>query len=109
MTDTGTDHGTLWVCSDCITQAVTGNDMRDPDEPFDKPPLGLLDGADFSPGLCAEDHDNGCSMRGGYTLAGAAEDCGCDRIVFARTRCEGCGSRLAGERFALTLWTGKES
>jgi hypothetical protein len=54
--------------------------------------------------MTADEHDEYCEVRrtGRHDYEGL--DCDCESIPFATSRCDGCGSYLAGERFAMTLW-----
>jgi hypothetical protein len=60
-------------------------------------PWTLFEGVDtveITMGLLAEEHAEDCGR----------EDCDCERDTFSSTSCEGCGSKLAGERHAFTMW-----
>jgi hypothetical protein len=35
---------------------------------------------------------------------GGAEECDCEVRSFSMSACEGCGSDLGGERYAMTIW-----
>jgi hypothetical protein len=93
--------GTIWVCVDCYGAHHGLEQHGTPD----REPLSLIpEDVDVTAGLLYEEHEEDCLF---HTLGHDAPDdyeCDCERIEFSKSPCEGCGSRLAGEREALTLW-----
>jgi hypothetical protein len=71
---------------------------RAPDAPA---PLSLLTDADVTLGMMIDEHADGCPNR--LTRMREAE-CDCETDPFSSRACEGCGSHLAGERNAVTIW-----
>lgn len=93
-----TDCGTIWVCTDCMMEHATGNDGRDPSIPFDREPLSRLgDVRDVTLGMPYSGHDCPIAER-------ENGECECESVSFSWSACEGCGSRLGGERHAMTWW-----
>lgn len=87
----------LWVCVDCIMLAANG-EVSDP--PPACPPMDLLAGHDVTIGLSMADHAEDCPNYPEWIGA----ECDCETVAFSTMPCEGCGSRLAGERHAMTVW-----
>lgn len=86
---------TLWVCVDCLLVRETGESTEAPD----REPWTALPDADVTLGAL-------CEIDKGEHYAtdpdGHAEEC--ERLSFSRLACDACGSALAGERHAYTLW-----
>jgi hypothetical protein len=84
------------VCVDCMVLHANGeyDHDRDPSEPE---PLSLI-GPGYSVTMGVSEHSEHC------TEVDREEGCDCDQLGFSWSRCEGCGSTLGGDRFALTLW-----
>lgn len=92
-------EGTLWVCVDCMILHANGEQPTDP-QPGEPEPLSAIPPHHtVTAGLLSEEHHDGCAYVGG-----TADECECAEINFSSASCEGCGSHLAGERHALTLW-----
>lgn len=88
----------LWVCQCCMLEHGNGECCADDSHGGDGvAPWSAFDFARFSVtmGLLRKYHEGGCL---------ADEDCDCERESFGRWPCSGCGSGLAGERFAFTMW-----
>jgi hypothetical protein len=61
--------------------------------------VSFLAGYTVTMGLASDEHEkNGC------TEGDREEGCDCETNTFSKSRCDGCGSWLAGERHAFTLW-----
>lgn len=95
--------GTIWVCQCCMLSHANGECCADDTHGGDsREPLSTLgDGVSVTAGMLWEDHAEDCPNR-----ANGMHDmeCDCEREAFTSMPCEGCGSVLAGERHALTLW-----
>lgn len=69
------------------------------------PPWSGIDFARFDAamGLSADGHHDECEVRitGEHS---ANEECDCETREFSTSQCEGCGSWLAGDRHAFSLW-----
>jgi hypothetical protein len=86
----------LSVCTDCMLAHANGE--FDPDRPESEPePLCLIEPG-YSVTMGSLDHRDTC------TEADREVGCECDQFGFRTSKCEGCGSWLAGDRFALALW-----
>jgi hypothetical protein len=96
------DYGTIWVCQCCMLSHANGECCADDlhggdgiapwsDVDFDRfaVAMGLLS---------LRDHDDACEVD-----PDTDEACGCERREFSTSRCDGCGSSLAGERHAFWL------
>lgn len=97
------DYGTLWVCQCCMLDHANGECCPDDAHGGDGvAPWSAIDFARFgvAMGLATEEHADGCD---------ADEECECDRASFSRSRCDGCGSFLAGERHAFWLTRERQS
>jgi hypothetical protein len=96
-------YSTIHVCVDCHTVYHHAED--NPDRPADLPETWSdvpADRFDVTDGILREAHHATCSNRCPHT-AGVVE-CDCAHDGFSSSSCDGCGSWLAGERFAYTLW-----
>lgn len=92
---TSTAITSLWVCLDCLMAHEDPCGLADSGHLPDREPLGLIDpGHSVTSGLLASDHAEDC----------LGEECDCEEVTFTYMPCEGCGSTLAGSRYALTLW-----
>ena len=84
---------TIWVCVDCLL-AREGDGTESPD----REPWGLLKGEQITLGMMQSEHTNDSEDC-------LTSECDCVFRAFDTSDCEACGSRLAGERHAYTLWT----
>jgi hypothetical protein len=87
--------GRIWVCVDCMMLHANGEMPVDPREGEPEPLSEITEGFEVTAGMLREQHADGCDGDG---------DCDCETIPFSSAQCEGCGSYLAGERHAMTLW-----
>lgn len=88
--------GELSVCIDCLLLHANGEIA--PDRPDTEPmPLCKIEPGQ-SVTLGAIEHTDGC------TDADREEGCDCDQHGFRWSSCQGCGSTLGGDRFAMVLW-----
>lgn len=90
---------TIWVCEDCYE---SHHGVFDRVANSLAPPLGRIpEGYHLTSGLWP--HDESCpNVVDGEWMG--EHDCDCEIIHFSKSPCEGCGSTLAGVRYALTLW-----
>lgn len=107
MPGTRTEPTLLWVCICCMLAHCNGDASGCEHYCAPEHHTELLDeipeDADVTAGLLAEEHDDQCAN---HNVAEVMDhECECDRIEFSKRPCEGCGSPLAGERHALTMWT----
>lgn len=104
------DSCTIWVCVDCMLHHANGECGNchslsyDGEDCHDREPMGLIDqpmsGRDVvTMGMLKEHHE--CDTRWSDWRE---RDCGCETNSFSWSPCDGCGSRLGGERHAFTLW-----
>lgn len=106
------DHITYWLCPCCLFAAEygeqcdcephEGNFYVPPSDPHPHGLLGFLDvpeGWHFAMGVLESGH--WCSEDDRES-----GDCDCGQRDFDKSQCDGCGSRLAGNRYAFTaiLW-----
>lgn len=84
-------YSVLWVCRDCLCAYANGEDYHEPGQP--EPWTLHPDTRTVSMGIVGREH-----------TCGPTPDCDCERREFSKTACDGCGSALAGERHAFTLW-----
>lgn len=91
---------TIWVCQCCMLSHANGECCAEDSHGGDgMHPLSLIGAAEsVTMGLLAEEHQDEC------TEEDREEGCECDRRTFSWSSCEGCGSALGGDRYALTLW-----
>lgn len=93
--------GTIWVCQCCMLTHANGECCADDQHGGDgREPLSLIGaGESVTLGMSAEEHADGCTedVRNNH-------GCDCERREFSWSSCDGCGSVLGGDRFALTLW-----
>ena len=95
MSGIGQPTGPLWVCVDCIVLHCTGDLPADPAPGAPAPLSAIGAGYDITAGMLREHHAPDCAPD---------DDCDCETDAFSWQSCDGCGSPLAGERHALTLW-----
>lgn len=92
----------MWVCRCCMLSHANGECCVDDDHGGDGiEPWADVDfaaGYSVTMGLLSEEHADGC------TEADREEGCDCEHDTFSKSRCDGCGSFLHGDRFAFTLW-----
>jgi hypothetical protein len=89
---------TIWVCQDCMLMHANGE--CDPDRPETEPePWAELPHADISMGMTDDQHD--CGIPYDHP---EGRECDCEHIPFSWSSCDGCGSPLGGDRFAMTLF-----
>jgi hypothetical protein len=97
---------TAWVCEDCYL-THHGYDAHELGHDFDPEtdgPLSLLEaGTLVTDGMLARDHECEDRWIGHRSLIG----CGEETRDFDTAPCDGCASRLAGTRHALTFWRTK--
>lgn len=96
----------IWVCQDCMLHHANGEcGSCHTDEGHDREPMGLTDPSEVTTGMDHTEHAHGCLFRTAPTFAcDAGYECDCETMTFSWSSCEGCGSTLAGERHAMTLW-----
>lgn len=100
------DAYTIWVCSCCLVAAVNGDESGcrdfwghvDGDESHPQGLCGLLNGQECS-GMFDSDHECGLPYD-----APEGRECACETDSFSTSPCDGCGSRLHGERHAMIAW-----
>jgi len=93
------EHTAIWLCVDCMVLHANGELPTDPN-PEEPEPLCLIGpGEQLTAGMLAEEHE--CGWTG---WSAERPECDCERQEFGRHRCGGCGTDLAGERHAATLW-----
>lgn len=104
----GEDYGLIWVCQCCLLVAANGECCEDDSHGGDGiEPLSLVtDGYSVTCGMGYEDHAEGCENRSAVHSWSDRVECDCETKTFSRSQCQGCGSRLHGERHAMHLWKG---
>lgn len=91
---------TAWVCETCYV-THHGYDAHELGHEHDESPLGLIEvGTVITDGMLARDHECESRWIGHRSVLG----CGEETRDFDEAQCEGCASRLAGTRHALTFW-----
>lgn len=86
----------LSVCIDCMLLHANGE--YGPDRPDTEPePLSKIDPG-YSVTMGVTEHADTC------TEADREIGCNCEDLGFRTSSCDGCGSYLHGDRYALTLW-----
>lgn len=100
MTHTTTPQGIVWVCQDCMFAHANG-EISD-DRPADLPDVWALWASEPAGSVTM-----GASVHGDDGDADECADvdeCECEQITFSASWCGGCGSTLAGDRYAFTYW-----
>lgn len=88
------DYGTIWVCTCCMLSHANGECCDSDGHGGDSyEPLSRI--TDRFTVTMGSEHDEECDYP---------DDCDCMTNTFSWAHCEGCGSRLGGERHAMTLW-----
>lgn len=88
----------IWVCQCCMLMHANGECCPDDSHGGDGiKPWALIDGTGYAVtmGMLPEEHDEMCEDN---------YECDCEHDTFSSSRCGGCGSWLAGDRYAFTLW-----
>lgn len=89
--------GQISVCTCCMLVHANGECCGEHEGPE---PLSLIGaGRSVTAGLSADEHSEHCTPEDRESGA-----CDCEVLGFSWQSCEGCGSPLGGDRFALTLW-----
>lgn len=86
-------HSQVWVCQDCMLIHANGECTHDESQPE---PWALWDLSEAEIAMGGE-HSVNCDRSDSY-------DCDCETIGFSTSQCAGCGSYLAGERYAFTVF-----
>lgn len=91
---------TIWVCQCCILVVANGECCADDVHGGDgiEPLSDIRPNDGLSPGIFSEQHSPRC------TDADREEGCDCEHDTFSMSQCRGCGSWLAGDRYAMTLF-----
>lgn len=85
-----------WVCQCCLLVAANGECCADDEHGGDSmEPLGLAKDSDTW--HLGGEHSDDCD-------AGNDSGCDCETDTFSTSQCDGCGSWLAGERHAMTVF-----
>jgi len=94
--------GTIWVCQCCMLDHANGECCADDQHGGDgiAPWATLAADEHVTMGLLTDEHDEECPRRAGDREA----ECDCERREFSTSQCEGCGSWLAGDRYAFAAW-----
>lgn len=100
------NKATVWVCTCCMLTHANGECCElEHGVVDDTMPLELLDRCEIAMGMDYEEHSAQC-LRHPSNVAPVPHDyvCDCDTNPFSWSACEGCGSNLGGERYAMTIW-----
>lgn len=96
-------YDTIWVCMDCMLHQANG-ECGGCHKGHDKEPLSsITDGFTVAMGMPSEEHAEDCETCIQARVPDNYE-CDCERNTFSTSQCEGCGSQLHGERYAMTLF-----
>lgn len=97
--------GNIWVCQCCALIHANGECCPDDDHGGDgiEPWSAKPDEYSVTAGLLASEHNGNCEV---YKLGAwpVNYECDCERIEFSGSSCDGCGSHLAGSRYAHSYW-----
>ena len=97
-----TEPSPIQVCQDCLMVLANGeNEYSTPeDEVIHAEGIGKrLEGYEVTLGWTDYPNGNpGCEH-------GGTADCFCDLLGFSWQQCDGCGSKLGGDRYAATIWS----
>jgi hypothetical protein len=103
--NTRVDSITIWVCMCCMLTDANGECCADDSHGGDgiEPWSDVNAQFEITMGLLAEEHHEECQVRitGGWLVD---YECDCERREFSWSSCDGCGSSLAGSRYAFALW-----
>lgn len=107
------EYAVVWICTDCLVMLANGERAeRDPcgecgqsdgwlcDVGRGEPLSRVADGELWTLGLVDDEHECGVPYD-----AEPARECGCEGREFSRSWCDGCGTSLAGARYAATAWS----
>lgn len=105
------DSCTIWVCQDCLLHHANGEcgnchenilAIGEGEDAHDREPWCWIDNADQQVTMGSRQEEHICGRQNGTYFDEC--DCDCEMNTFSWHSCDGCGSRLAGERYAFTLW-----
>lgn len=116
------EYATQWVCIDCYVLLCNGDicdGVENPDVLLSK-----FEGFRAMPGMPYGEHQDGCARKCACSHEADCEEhgdnpeahhdpsdhdypddyeCDCEMINFSQSSCDGCGSPLHGERYAVTI------
>lgn len=100
------DCGARWVCQCCMLSHANGECCADDEHGGDgiAPWSDVDDRYSVTMGLLPVEHHYSCAVYEAGKFPSDYDGCDCERDSFSSWPCEGCGSSLAGERWAFTLW-----
>lgn len=92
-----------WVCQHCMFHLVNGDctepDTCTPGSGDGNDPMHLFGSMHVTPGMLSEYHE--CGRQDGEDV----DECDCEeQWFFSWSSCDGCGSLMGGERYAVTGW-----
>jgi hypothetical protein len=95
----------IWVCMCCMLSHANGECCADDGHGGDgiEPWSDVNAQFEITMGLFAEEHHEECQVRitGDWPVN---YECECASNEFSTSKCDGCGSWLAGSRYAFALW-----
>lgn len=102
-------HSEIQVCVDCLLLLANGE--CDPDRQEETSANLAANWADFSL-VVGGSHNERCEAEwaaaGHQPWEGRDHDCDCEELGFCQTSCDGCGSPLHGDRYAVTVFYREE-
>jgi hypothetical protein len=88
-----------WACTDCLIMLANG------DEPSDMNSQEQIDlWRKHFDATRSEYHVTLGMLREDHSCPDGTEECGCEVIPFSGSKCDVCGTRLAGERHAVSFF-----
>ena len=96
-----------WVCVCCFVAHCNGDLCQCPPEDHPAGVMGLFEGLEPTAGMLREEHDchaDDCESDECEQECERPDECDCETNTFSTSSCDGCGSRLHGERHAVTGW-----
>lgn len=96
----------LSLCQCCMLVLANGEccDQDHGTEHYPEPLVIIPATDNVTLGLLQDEHAEACEFKATGVYA-AGYECDCEKLGFSWAACDGCGSRMGGDRYGATGWT----